>query len=81
MKNLFQFHVLTLLPMMVLLGLYASQYMSSGWFIVLFLIYAFVYRPIFDYKKLREKGLVTKAEFLKSLGFVRFKYFSQLMFE
>lgn len=81
MKKLILFHTVTLLPMLILLGLYTYQYLSTGWFIVLFLIYAFIYRPIFDYKKLKEKGLVTKNEFIRTLGFVRFKYFSQLMFE
>jgi hypothetical protein len=81
MKKLILFHTITLLPMIVLLTLYIYQHLSSGWFIVLFLIYALVYRPIFDYKKLKEKGLVNRGEFVRTLGFVRFKYFSQLMFE
>jgi hypothetical protein len=67
--------------MFVIVGLYSYKLLPSSWFIILFMIYAIIYRPIFDYKKLKSKGLVTKNQFIKSLGFIRFKYYHELMFE
>jgi hypothetical protein len=67
--------------MFVIVGLYSYKLLTSSWFIILFMIYAIIYRPIFDYKKLKSKGLVTKNQFIKSLGFIRFKYYHELMFE
>lgn len=55
--------------------------MGTAWFAILFMIYGFIVRPIIDYKKLKAKGLVTKKTFLKSLGFIRFRYYTELMFE
>jgi len=81
MKKLIAFHLITLLPMFVIVGLYSYKLLSSSWFIILFMIYAIIYRPIFDYNKLKSKGLVTKNQFIKSLGFIRFKYYHELMFE
>lgn len=81
MKKLIAFHLITLLPMFVIVGLYSYKLLPSSWFIILFMIYAIIYRPIFDYNKLKSKGLVTKNQFIKSLGFIRFKYYHELMFE
>jgi hypothetical protein len=67
--------------MFVIVGLYSYKLLPSSWFIILFMIYALIYRPIFDYNKLKSKGLVTKDQFIKSLGFIRFKYYHELMFE
>jgi hypothetical protein len=67
--------------MMAILYLYIYGFIGSGLFAILFCLYALVYRPIIDYKKLQEKGLVSKDEFLKSLGFIRFNYLSELLFE
>ncbi len=67
--------------MVVILSLYIYEVISTGAFVGLFVIYAMIYRPFFDYKKLKEKRLVTKRQFLRTLGFIRFKYFSELMLE
>jgi hypothetical protein len=81
MNKLLAYHLVTLIPMMVILYLYIYGVIGSGLFAILFCLYAFVYRPIIDYKKLQEKGLVSKKEFIKSLGFIRFNYLSELLFE
>lgn len=81
MKKLFVYHAVTLIPMIAILSLYVYEVIGVGLFAGLFLLYAFVYRPIFDFQRLKEKGLVKKEEFVKSLGFVRFKYYYQLLFE
>jgi hypothetical protein len=81
MNKLLAYHLVTLIPMMVILYLYIYGFIGSGLFAILFCLYALVYRSIIDYKKLQEKGLFTKDEFLKSLGFIRFNYLSELLFE
>ncbi len=67
--------------MIVILSLYIYAVIGSALFAILFCLYAFVYRPYIDYKRLHEKGLVTKEEFIKSFGFIRFNYYYELLFE
>jgi hypothetical protein len=67
--------------MMAILYLYIYGVIGSGLFAILFCLYAFVYRPIVDYKKLQEKGLVSKEGFIKSFGFIRFRFLHELLFE
>jgi hypothetical protein len=81
MNKLLAYHLVTLVPMMVILYLYIYGVIGSGLFAILFCLYALVYRPIIDYKKLQEKGLVTKDEFIKSFGFIRFRFLHELLFE
>jgi hypothetical protein len=81
MSRLAQYHILTLSPILVLCFLLAFKFIGNGLFAILFLLYAFIFRPIVDYKKLKRKGLVNRKIFIKSLGFVRFKYYTELMFE
>jgi len=81
MNKLLAYHLATLIPMMAILYLYIYGVIGAGLFTILFCLYAFVYRPIIDYKKLKEKMLVSKKEFIKSLGFIRFNYLSDLLFE
>jgi len=81
MKKLLVYHLVTLIPMIGILALYIYGIVGVGLFATLFSIYAFVYRPILDFQRLKEKGLVKKEDFVKSFGFIRFKYYYQLMFE
>jgi hypothetical protein len=81
MNKLLAYHLITLIPMMLILYLYIYGVIGSGLFAILFCLYAFVYRPIVDYKRLQEKGLVTKDEFIKSFGFIRFRFLHELLFE
>jgi hypothetical protein len=81
MNKLLAYHLVTLVPMMVILYLYIYGVIGSGLFAILFCLYALVYRPIIDYKKLQEKGVVTKDEFIKSFGFIRFRFLHELLFE
>jgi hypothetical protein len=55
MNKLLAYHLVTLIPMMVILYLYIYGVIGSGLFAILFCLYALVYRPIIDYKKLQEK--------------------------
>lgn len=81
MNKLLAYHLVTLIPMVMILGLYSYAVIGSALFAILFCLYAFVYRPIIDFKRLHEKGLVTKDEFIKSFGFIRFNYYYELLFE
>jgi len=81
MDRLLNYHLATLIPMIIILYLYIYGVIGSGLFAILFCLYAFIYRPIIDYKRLRKKRLVTKEEFIKSFGFIRFNYYYELLFE
>jgi len=81
MDRLLNYHLATLIPMIIILYLYIYGVIGSGLFAIMFCLYAFIYRPIIDYKRLRKKGLVTKEEFIKSFGFIRFNYYYELLFE
>ena len=66
MKKLAIYHLTTSLPLLVILPLYIYKIIGLAPFAIAVCLYAFVYRPIVDYKRLQEKGLVTKDEFIKS---------------
>ena len=81
MKKLLAYHIKATLPLMVILPLYIYKIIGLAPFAIAVCLYAFVYRPIVDYKRLQEKGLVTKDEFIKSFGFIRFRFLHELLFE
>ncbi len=81
MNKLLAYHLTATLPLLVILPLYIYKIIGLAPFAIAVCLYAFVYRPVVDFKKLQEKGLVTKAEFIKSFGFIRFNYLSELLFE
>ncbi|MBD8488277.1 hypothetical protein IFO69_05920 [Echinicola sp. CAU 1574] len=81
MKKLVAYHLVTILPMMIVMQLFLYDYIGWGNFFVLFVLYFFVYRPVWDYRRLKSKGLVNREEFVKSWGFIRFKYVQELMFK
>ncbi|WP_018471874.1 hypothetical protein [Echinicola pacifica] len=81
MKKLIAYHIIAMMPMMLVMQLYIFEYIPFEYFLILFLVYFFVYRPIVDYRRLKAKGLVDRKAFLKSAGFVRFRYVQELMFK
>ncbi len=81
MKKLIIYHLAASLPLLVILPLYIYKIIGLAPFAIAIILYAFVYRPYIDYKRLHEKGLVTKEEFIKSFGFIRFNYYYELLFE
>lgn len=81
MKKLFFYHLTSTLPLLIILPLYIYKVIGLAPFAIAVCLYAFVYRPIVDYKRLQEKGLVTKDEFIKSFGFIRFRFLQELLFE
>lgn len=81
MKKLFLYHLAATLPLLVILPLYIYKIIGLAPFGIAVCLYAFLYRPIVDFKRLQEKGLVTKEEFRKSFGFIRFRFLHELLFE
>ncbi|WP_200974553.1 hypothetical protein [Echinicola sp. 20G] len=81
MKKLVAYHLVTILPMMIVMQLFLFDYIGWGNFFALFIVYFFVYRPVLDYRRLKSKGLVNREEFVRSWGFIRFKYVQELMFK
>ncbi len=81
MKKLIIYHIVAILPMMFVMHLFVFGFIGWGYFSELFLVYFFVYRPVVDYKRLKSKGLVNRKQFVKSWGFIRFKYYQELLFE
>ena len=80
MNGLWKYHFLTLVPIIIVCTLYTYQFISTGWFGGLMIVYAFIYRPIFDIKRLKELNLISKEGFWKVFWVSRFKYYSELMF-
>ncbi|MFC4873646.1 hypothetical protein [Negadavirga shengliensis] len=81
MNRLVKYHIITVGPIALIGYLYYFQNIGNGLFALLMVLYAFVYRNIVDYKKLKRKGLVTRKQFIRSLGLISFKYYNELMFE
>jgi hypothetical protein len=81
MNKLLAYHLIATLPLLVILPLYIYKIIGLAPFAIAACLYAFVYRPYIDFKRLQEKGLVTKEEFRKSFGFIRFRFLHELLFE
>ena len=81
MNRLFTYHLTATIPLLVILPLYIYKIIGLAPFAIAACLYAFLYRPYIDFKRLHEKGLVTKVEFIKSFGFIRFRFLHELLFE
>lgn len=80
-KKLIAYHLATILPIMIVMQLFIFNYIGGLNFVGLFGVYFLIYRPFLDYRRLKSKGLVNRKQFIKSLGFVRFKYYQELLFK
>lgn len=79
--NLWLFHTVTLVPLVVICSLFSFKIMNVEWFTILMLFYAFVFRPLTDYNRLKSLGIkMDKGKFWKTLGLTRFRYYKELMF-
>ncbi len=81
MRNLALYHALTLIPLIVIFGVYVYGYSGTLLFSFLLLIYAFFYRPYLDILRLKSLGLYRQQGFWKIFFVERFKYYSSLMFK
>ena len=80
MKSLFNYHVVTLSPILIILYFYSFEIMSTLWFLIAMFTYAFVFRPVIDFIRLKELGILGNDDFWKIFGFIRFRHYSTLMF-
>lgn len=84
MKNPFVYHAIADLPYAVILYPWIVKEMSTGIFVFLSFAYAFVYRPVIDYYRLKALGTIAEGDYREILRFgtigYRFKYYSTLMF-
>ncbi|MDN3668534.1 hypothetical protein QWY93_04250 [Echinicola jeungdonensis] len=81
MKKLIIYHIVAILPMMIVMQLFVFDYIDWINFSEMFFIYFFIYRPVVDYKRLKSKGLVNWKQYVRTWGFIRFKYYQELLFE
>lgn len=81
MGNLFVFHTVTLVPLFIIFYYWNFGSKSTVWFIIWMFIYAFVFRPITDFYRLKALGILEKKDFWKIYGLVRFKHYYELMFK
>lgn len=79
MKKLYWYYVAIFLPLIILLVLNKYNLISNVWFCISLLFYAFIYRNLTDYWRLRSKNIIEKMSLVKIFlsGFV-FKYFKEL---
>lgn len=79
-KNLVTYYILVFTPLVLLA--YYSKSLESYLFVALLGVYIFVYSPLLDYYRLRNKSVINKKGlFLRFNPFLRFKYFKTLFFK
>lgn len=81
MKNLIVYYLLIFVPLFLLIDLTKNNLLTSGQFVGLLFFYAFIYRTLTDYYRLKSKNIIDKKGFWKI--FVpgsRLKYFRDLYF-
>jgi hypothetical protein len=81
MKNVRTYQIASYVPIFILILCYVYRWVGIELFTGLFLFYFFVYRTILDYFRLKAKKLVTKDEYIKSFGFIRFKYLYEMIYQ
>jgi hypothetical protein len=81
MKNVRTYQIASYLPIFILILCYVYSWMGIELFTGLFLFYFLVYRTILDYYRLKAKKLVSKHKYIKSFGFIRFKYLYEMMYQ
>ncbi len=79
MKKISWYYVAIFLPLIMLLVLTKYKLISNVWFCISLFFYAFIYRSLTDYWRLRSKNIIEKMSPVKIFlsGFV-FKYFKEL---
>jgi len=67
MKNLKIYYLAIIVPLIIIFILYKFQIFDSTYLLVLFLIYATIYRTYTDSKRLIDKKIISKKDFWKLL--------------
>jgi hypothetical protein len=82
MKSLPVYFLAIATPLVALILLLITKGISSLTFALLLLIWALIYRPITDGKRLIEKGVIQKKDIWKLfLPFYRYKWINELYFQ
>lgn len=79
MKKISLYYISIFLPLIILLVFSKYKLISNVWFCISLFFYAFIYRALTDYWRLRSKNIIEKMSLVKIFlsGFV-FKYFKEL---
>ena len=83
MKNTLVYHLIVTLPIVVFFYYWLENGKSALALVTFCILYAFVFRPLMDYYRLRSLNIVEKDDLLKMwkwLGLYRFRYYTALMF-
>lgn len=80
-RNLAVYHLVTSLPLIFILIVYQFSIISLITFLILMCVYAFIFRPLIDYYRLKSLGIMNSTNFWKIFGLIRFKYYHELMFK
>lgn len=80
MKSLFAYHGVTLPPIIIIVYLFSYGYIDTLWFVLLMLIYGLIFRPIFDFYRLKALNLINDYDFWRIFGSIRFRHYGDLMF-
>lgn len=79
MKNLKIYYLAIIIPLIMIFIFYKFQIIDSTYFLILFLIYATIYRTYTDSKRLIDKKIISKNDFWKLLiPGTRIEYFREL---
>ncbi len=81
MKSLIVYYIAIIVPFVLLIQGVKRELINMDWCLILFIFYAFIYRGIIDYYRLRSKNVISKKQYLIILiPGSRIKYFKELYF-
>lgn len=81
MKNLLLYYAAIFIPFFLIIYLSKVKLLDTDSFLVLLIVYAFIYRSITDYIRLKSKNIIDKKQFWTLfIPGTRIKYFRELYF-
>jgi len=83
MKSTLIYHLIVTIPIILFFAYWIENGKTAVGLIIFGIVYAFVFRPLVDYYRLRALNLLGKEDLWKMwkwIGFYRFRYYSALMF-
>ena len=81
MKNIIVYYFVILVPFFGLLFAMKRELLSEEWLAALLVFYAFIYRTLTDYYRLKSKNAITNKQFFSLLiPGRRIRYFKELYF-
>lgn len=80
MGKLLNYHLVTLTPLLSILGLYIYEMIHIGLFAAFILLYTLVFRPLADKERLKQLSLYENEGFWKLFWVSRFRHYGVLMF-